>query len=74
MTRAPSRAPSTRQYEGHVALADGSVISLQCFEGRRSGCPDTAPDDCRQPGLGPLDGFYCECSGCPGDTTEGDGQ
>ncbi len=33
------------EYEGYVKLADDTVISLQCHEGRCRECPDETPDD-----------------------------
>lgn len=57
--------PGARAYEGHVTYADGSRVSLQCHEGRHGQCPDTASDDDgHRDGSGPLDGYYCECTGC----------
>jgi hypothetical protein len=58
-----------REYEGYVRFADSSVVSLQCFQGRHDECPDNTPDgeetDPGSPLGGPLEGYYCECSGCP---------
>ena len=52
----------------YVQLTDGSVVSLVCYEGRHSLCPDetTGDDDHRREGFGPLsdNGYYCECTGC----------
>jgi len=57
--------PGERVYEGHVTYADDTRISLQCHEGRHGECPDTDSDDeTRRDGSGPLDGYYCECTGC----------
>lgn len=53
-------------YEGLVRNADGSVISLQCSEGRCDECPDRSqdrPTRGRCGGNGPLEGYYCE-HGC----------
>lgn len=52
-------------YEGYVQYADGSVICLQCHEGRHSECPDT------DEGSGVLGdrGYNCECG--PGDDAGG---
>ena len=53
-----------REYQGHVRYADGTVVSLQCYDGDHGQCPDTtAPGEDRD--SGPLDGYLCEC-GCPG--------
>lgn len=55
-------------YEGLVKFADGSVISIQCFDGRCGECPDVVhtPDGDVNDGAGPtLDGKYCE-HGCDG--------
>jgi hypothetical protein len=43
--------------EGYVKFADGSVVSLECHEGRHRDCPDS-----RAAGAN-LDGYFCEC-GC----------
>jgi hypothetical protein len=42
-----------KTFEGYVRFADGSIVSLQCFEGRASECPGTFPD-----------GYVCE-GPCP---------
>lgn len=53
-----------RAYEGYAKLADGSVISLQCQEGRCGSCPDGHDSEAsdRSPTLGI---YYCE-HGCRG--------
>ncbi len=52
------------EYEGYVRFADGTVVSLQCYEGRCRECPDGNPagDECE--GTGPLEGWYCERGVC----------
>jgi hypothetical protein len=60
-------------YEGYVKYADGSVISVQCAEGRCLECPDELPDgemngSSAEPVLG--DGYYCE-HGCGHGPAEG---
>jgi hypothetical protein len=52
-----------REYEGYAKYADGSVWSLQCFEGRHGDCPDDHDSD---GGNGSCDGYSCECS-CSGE-------
>ena len=54
-----------REYEGYVRFADDSVVSLQCFEDRHDKCPDLTPSGEETDRSGPLEGYYCECSGCP---------
>jgi hypothetical protein len=49
-----------KTYEGFVRLADDTVISAQCSEGRCGECPDDTPDGEEGPGGGPLAGYYCE--------------
>lgn len=52
------------EYEGHVVYADGSLISLQCYDGDCHRCPDTSASDAEPTDdPGPLDGYYCE-HGC----------
>ena len=53
-------------YEGYVKYADDTAVSLQCFEGRHSECPDIINHVEDGPvTTGALDGgYYCECS-CP---------
>lgn len=55
-----------KNYEGYVKNADGSVISLQCQEGRCGSCPDGHDSEAsdRPPTLGE---YYCE-HGCRGVT------
>ena len=48
-------------FEGFAKFADGTVISLQCYDGHCLDCPDEAPDD--EDGQGVLDGNNCE-HGC----------
>lgn len=51
-------------YEGHVVYADGTLDSLQCFEGRCYDCPDEVPDgEIPADGDGPFGGYPCE-HGC----------
>jgi hypothetical protein len=48
-------------YEGTIKYADGSAVSIQCFEGRCAECPDAANHVEDGPFTGPaLDGYYCE--------------
>lgn len=55
-----------RSYEGHVRFAAGEVISVQCFEGRHGECPQVdVPEGTETDRNGPLEGYHCECSGCP---------
>jgi hypothetical protein len=49
-------------YEGHARFADGTMISLQCHEGRCGECPDETPDG-QAGSSGALDGYPCE-HGC----------
>jgi hypothetical protein len=63
------QAGGTRTYEGHVAFADGTLRSLQCYEGRHGECPDVTPPGWERDRGGPLNGHYCECPGCPGHPT-----
>lgn len=54
------------RYEGFIKAADGSIISIQCSEGRCAECPDTSTaDDSRQ-----LNGYACEhgCAHGPANT------
>jgi len=51
-------------YEGHVTYADGSVVSIQCFEGRNGECPDDTRPAAEVDGGGPLLGRYCEHPHC----------
>jgi len=45
-------------------FADGSHVSLQCYDGDHWRCPDVPPPGQEREG-GPLDGYHCECAGCP---------
>jgi hypothetical protein len=65
----PKGAPAARAYEGHVTFADGTVRSLQCYEGRHGECPDATPPGWERDRGGPLNGRHCECPGCPGHCT-----
>jgi hypothetical protein len=62
------QATAELAYEGYVKYADGSVVSIQCFEGRCAACPDQVPDGdsparTRSAAHGSLDGYDCE-HGC----------
>lgn len=49
--------PPAKRYEGFVEFADGSLVSIQCFEGRCDECPDGhGPAETSPPGLA---GYYC---------------
>lgn len=62
-TAPPGDAPEY-EYEGHVVYADGSLVSLQCYDGDCHQCPDTGASDAEPTDdPGPLDGYYCE-HGC----------
>lgn len=52
--------------EGTVRFADGSVVSLACYDERHGDCPDDHSDGSE--GTGCLDGYNCEC-GCSGAET-----
>jgi hypothetical protein len=52
-------------YEGFVEFADATLISVQCFEGRCSQCPDGHdPESASRPPT--LAGYYCT-HGCNGE-------
>jgi hypothetical protein len=48
-------------FTGYVRYADGSIVSLQCYDGFCRECPDQALDS--ESGTGALDGYNCE-HGC----------
>jgi hypothetical protein len=50
------------EYEGYVQYASDERISLQCFEGRCSECPDMDDHEAEAGAGGPLDGYNCEHS------------
>jgi hypothetical protein len=59
--------PGELTYEGEVRFADGTRLSLQCFERRCIECPDetTEEPERRHMADGPLQGGYnCECLNC----------
>src|ERR1039457_960034 len=64
-----TQSATARNYEGYAVFADGSKVSLQCYDGRHGECPDITPPGAEDSHGGPFGGHYCECSGCPGHPT-----
>jgi hypothetical protein len=56
----------------YVKYTDGSVLSLCCYEGRHTACPQAPDDDTGEPAdrAALFGGYYCECCGHDPDTLE----
>jgi hypothetical protein len=64
-------SPAGREYQGYIRYADDTIVSLQCFEGDHGQCPDVTRAG-EGNDNGPLDGYHCECPGCPRHPGAGD--